>query len=170
MDFLEGLPNSSGKQVIWVIVDRLIKYAHFIPLAHPYTPSDIAQLFLDNIFKLHGMPSSITSDRDTIFISQVWNEFFKLQGVLLNKSSAFHPQTNSQSEIVNKSLDTYLRCMCCEKPTPWSKWIPLAEWWYNTSFHSAIKATPFEMVYGQPSPFTNPICPVLLFLLRWTNL
>lgn len=78
MDFIKGLPSSHGKQVIWVVVDRLSKYAHFIPVAHPYTAMDIAQLFMDHIFKLHGISLTMTSDRDLIFISNVWNELFKL--------------------------------------------------------------------------------------------
>jgi hypothetical protein len=159
MDFIEGLPASSGKHVIFVVVDRLSKYAHFIPLSHPYSALDVAQVFLDNIFKLHGMPNSITSDRDPIFLSQFWTEFFTLQGVALNKSTAYHPQTDGQTEIVNKSLETYLRCMCAEKPQAWSKWLSLAEWWYNTSFHSAIQSTPFEVVYGQPPPMNLPYLP-----------
>lgn len=93
MDFIEGLPHSHGKQVIFVVVGRLSKYAHFLALAHPYTALDVAQLFLDSIFKLHGMLSTITSDRDPIFISKVWNELFQLQGVSVNKSTAYHPQT-----------------------------------------------------------------------------
>ncbi|CAJ2638126.1 unnamed protein product [Trifolium pratense] len=159
MDFIEGLPKSSGKQVIFVVVDRLSKYAHFMALAHPYTASDVAQLFLDNVFKLHGLPESITSDRDPIFISTFWNEFFKLQGVALNKSSAYHPQSDGQTEIVNKCLETYLRCMCSDKPTQWFKWLSLAEWWYNTNYHSSIRTTPFEVVYGQPPPIHLPYLP-----------
>lgn len=89
MDFIEGLPTSFGKQVIWVVVDRLSKYARFIPLSQPYTAADIAQLFLDHIYKLHGMPSSITRDRDPLFLSQIFIEFFKLQRVILSKYSAF---------------------------------------------------------------------------------
>lgn len=128
MDFIEGLPNSGGKQVIWVIMDRLSKYVHFIPLSHPYTTKDLAQLFLDNNFKLHGMPSTITSDRDPIFLNNLWSEFFKLQGVSLNKSTTYHPQSDGLTKIVNKSLETYLRCMYGDKPSTWSKWRSLAEW------------------------------------------
>ena len=78
MDFIEGLPNSYGKNSIMVVVDRLSKYAHFMTLSHPYTASKIAQVFVDQVFKLHGMPTSIISDRDPVFISHFWQEFFKL--------------------------------------------------------------------------------------------
>jgi hypothetical protein len=159
MDFIEGLPNSSGKQVILVVVDRLSKYAHFISLAHPYTAEDVVRIFMDNIFKLHGMPDTITSDRDPIFVSRFWSEFFKLQGVALNKSTAYHPQSDGQTEVVNKCLETYLRCMCSSQPTSWSQWLSLAEWWYNTNYHTAIRTTPYEVVYGQPPPVHLPYLP-----------
>ncbi|CAJ2661631.1 unnamed protein product [Trifolium pratense] len=148
MDFIEGLPPSTGKHVILVVVDRLSKYAHFIPLSHPYTAMDIAKVFLDNVFKLHGLPDSITNDRDPIFLSKFWNEFFKLQGVELNKSTAYHPQSDGQTEIVNKAVETYLRCMCSDKPSTWSQWISLAEYWYNTNFHSSIQATLMKSFMG----------------------
>lgn len=159
MDFIEGLPSSHGKQVIFVVVDRLSKYAHFIALSHPYTALDVAQAFLDNIFKLHGMPSTIVSDRDPVFLSSVWTDLFTLQGVSLNKSTAYHPQTDGQTEIVNKCLETYLRCMCTEKPSSWFKWLSLAEWWYNTHFHSSIQTSPYEVVYGQAPPIHLPYLP-----------
>lgn len=159
MDFIEGLPKPLGKQVIFVVVDRLSKSAHFMSRAHPYTASDVAQLFMDSVFKLHGMPSSITSDRDPIFLSQVWTDLFVLQGVTLNRSSAYHPQTEGQTEIVNKALETYLRCMCGEKPSDWAQWLSLAEWWYNTNYHSSIHTTPYEVVYRQPPPLYLPYLP-----------
>lgn len=159
MDFVEGLPKSNGKRVILVIVDRLSKCAHFLALAHPYTALDVAQLFLDSVFKLHGLPSSITSDRDPIFISEVWSEFFTLQGVALNKSSAYHPQSDGQTEIVNKSLETYLRCTCSEQPEKWLHFLALAKWWYNTSMHTAIQCSPYEVVYGQAPPIHLPYLP-----------
>ncbi|CAL0310857.1 unnamed protein product [Lupinus luteus] len=156
MDFIEGLPTSNGKQVIFVVVDRLSKAAHFMHLAHPYTASSVAQTFMDNVFKLHGFPDSITCDRDPVFISNFWQDLMAFQGVQLQLSTSYHPQTDGQSEVVNRCLETYLRCMCTDSPQQWASWLPLAEWWYNTTFHTAIQATPYEIVYGQPPPAYLP--------------
>ncbi|CAA7037672.1 unnamed protein product [Microthlaspi erraticum] len=159
MDFIDGLPPSYGKSVIFVVVDRLSKAAHFMALSHPYTAASVAQAFLDDVFKLHGFPQSIVSDRDTVFLSDFWKELFSLQGVALNLSSAYHPQSDGQTEVVNRCLETYLRCMCSDRPHLWSKWLPLAEYWYNTSFHTSIQMTPYEAVYGQPPPLHLPYLP-----------
>jgi len=110
MDFIEGLPKSEGCTVILVIVDRLTKYAHFLPVKHPYTAATIAQLFMDHVVKLHGLPASIVSDRDTIFVSHFWRELFKLYKVNLQLSIAYHPQTDGQSERVNQCFEMYFRC------------------------------------------------------------
>jgi hypothetical protein len=139
-----------------VVVDRLSKYAHFIPISHPYTASKIAQVFLANIFKLHGLPNSIVTDRDPTFTSTFWKELFKLQGTTLKFSSAYHPQTDGQTEIVNKMVEQYLRCFSGDKPKGWVKWLPLAEWWYNTNIHASTKLSPFESVYGYPAPKLIP--------------
>ena len=135
MDFIERLPKSSGKQIIFVVVDRLSKYAHFMPLSHPYTALDVAQHFLDNVYKLHGLPNSIVSDRDKVFTSTFWQSLFSLLNVNLLMSTAYHPQTDGQTEVVNKCLKQYLRYMTGDRPKEWVKWLPLAEWWYNTSYH-----------------------------------
>ena len=152
MDFLEGLPVAKGKSVILVVVDRLSKYAHFLALSHPYSATSVAQLFLENIYKLHGLSNSIVTDRDKIFVSKFWQELFKFMGTQLNLSTSYHPQSDGQTEVVNRSLQTYLRCMTSERPKDWVNWLPLAEWWYNTSHHSAINTTPYTVVYGQPPP------------------
>jgi hypothetical protein len=152
MDFIVGLPKSGNKSVIMVVVDRLSKYAHLCALQHPFTTSTVAQLFMDQVFKLHGMPHSIVSDRDPTFTSNFWQELFKLQGTQLHLSTTYHPQTDGQTEVVNKCLETYLRCFASERQNQWAQWLPLAEWWYNTSYHTTTCMTPFEAVYGQNPP------------------
>jgi hypothetical protein len=152
LDFIEGLPKSKGKNVILVVVDRLTKYAHFLPLAHPYTAQKVADLFIDNICKLHGPPSVIVSDRDTVFTSVIWKEIFAALRVTLNFSTAHHPETDGQTERVNQCLEQYLRCMAFQEPKKWCDWLPAAEMWYNCSYHTAIKMTPFEALYEYAPP------------------
>ncbi len=156
MDFITAVPKSERFDAILVVVDKLSKYAHFAPLSHPYTATSVARVFLDHVFKLHGMPLTITSDRDAIFISTFWQELMKVQGVKLQMSTAYHPQTDGQTKRVNQCLEAYLRCMTGERPQEWSKWLPLAEWWYNTNFHTSTALTPFEVLYGQPPPLHVP--------------
>jgi hypothetical protein len=115
MDFIVGLPKSGNKTIIMVVVDPLSKYAHFCSLQHPFIASTMAQLFMDQIFKLHGMSHSIVSYRDPSFTSNFWQELFKIQGTQLHLITTYHPQTNGRTEIVNKCLETYLRCFASER-------------------------------------------------------
>lgn len=152
MDFIEGLPKSEGREVILLVVDRFTKYSHFVGINHPYTHFHVARIFMDNIYKLHGLPKSIISDRDSIFISAFWQELFKLLGTELSLSTAYHPQTDGQTERMNACLETYLSCMCGHKPKEWFKWLSLAEFWFNSHYHSRMKLTPFQALYGYQPP------------------
>jgi hypothetical protein len=157
MDFIEGLPKSKGHDVILVVVDRLTKYAHFLPLAHPYTVHKVATLFIDNIIKLHGPPTVITTDRDRIFLSKFWTEIFTAMKISLHFSTAYHPETDGQTERVNQCLEQYLRCMASQEPKKWGAWLPAAEFWYNSCYHTAIKMSPFEALYEYAPPILTEL-------------
>ncbi|XP_070053472.1 uncharacterized protein [Nicotiana tomentosiformis] len=125
-DFIEGLLKASGKEVIFVVVDRLSKAAHIMALKHPYTALEVAQSFMDGVFRLHDMPKTIVSDMNKVSTSKFWQELFKLQKVSLLTYSAYHPQIDGQTEVANICLECYLRCMTFEKPKEWPLWLPLA--------------------------------------------
>lgn len=121
-------------------------------MSNPYSVQSFVQAFMDNIFKIHGMPIVIISDRDRIFTSNLYKEIFRRMGVELRMSTAYHPQTDGQSERVNQCLEAYLRATVFQEPKHWMKWLPLAEFWYNTSYHTSLKLTPFEALYGYKPP------------------
>ena len=152
MDFITGLPNSYGFNTILVVVDRLSKYGHFIALKGDYTSKFVAELFMTHVVKLHGMPKSIVSDRDKVFTSNFWKNLFQLQGTTLAMSSTYHPQSDGQSEVVNKCLEMFLRCFTFHNPKAWYKALNWAEFWYSTSFHTSIGMTPFKALYGRDPP------------------
>jgi hypothetical protein len=150
MDFIDGLPKVGGKSVILTVVDRFSKYAHFIALGHPYTTTTVAHAFFDGIIRLHGFPTSIVSDGDPVFTGHVWRDLFQMVGIKLRMSTVFHPQTNGQSKVVNKVIAMYLHCVTGDRPCAWVDWLSWAEYCYNTSFHTTLRATPFEVVYERP--------------------
>lgn len=125
MDFINGLPPSRHYNCILVVVDKFSKYAHFIPLKHPYTASKVVELFVDTIYRLHGMPKALVSDRDPVFTSQFWHAVFKSTGTELRMSTGHHPETDGQAERVNQSIECYLRCFIGAHPQQWSKWLGL---------------------------------------------
>ena len=134
MDFITGLPPSTGFTVTMVVVDRLSKYNHFAPLKADFTSVKVAESFLHNVVKLHGFPKSLVSDRDKVFTSSFWKHLFKLSGTTLAMSSAYHPQSDGQTEAVNKCLEMYLRCFTGQVPQKWAKLLDWAEFWYNSLF------------------------------------
>lgn len=152
MDFIEGLPLSNGHTVIMVIVHCLSKYAHLVPFKHPFTATTVAKAFVNNVIHLHGIPTSIVSDHDKVFISLFWQPLFQLEGARLCMTSSYHPQSDGQTEVVNRTLEQYLRCFAGDQPHKWLEWISWAEFSYNTTIHSSTKVTPFEAVYDVPTP------------------
>lgn len=136
-----------------MVVDRLTKYGHFLALTHPFTTLTIAQEYMvQQVHKLHGIPKSMVSGRDKIFVSNFWQELFKQLGARLHLSTAYHPQIDGQIEVLNKCLEGYLRCMTGECPSEWLIWLPLTEWWYSTTYHLTIQTTCYEALYGQSPP------------------
>jgi transposase InsO family protein len=152
MDFIKALPKVGGKSIILTVLDCLSKYAHLIPLAHPYSVTTVAHKLFSEIVRLHGLPKSIVSDRDVIFASRFYQELFRLSAMKLQMTSAYHPQSDDQSEIVNKIITMYLRCFTGDRPKEWIRWLPWAEFCYNTAYHKSTRTTPFKLVYGHDPP------------------
>ncbi|GJZ44771.1 ty3-gypsy retrotransposon protein [Tanacetum coccineum] len=159
MDFITHLPPSCGKTTIFVVVDRLSKHAHFSALGPHFSVVQVAEIFVKDVVKIHGIPTSIISDRDPLFMSSFWKELFRLQGTTLSTSSAYHPQTDGQTEVLNRCLEDYLRAFVADAPRSWVSFLPWAEYSYNTAFHSAIKMTPFEAVFGRAPPSLQDYLP-----------
>ncbi|XP_061344583.1 uncharacterized protein LOC133290508 [Gastrolobium bilobum] len=154
MDFIVGLPPSNGYTTILVIVDRLSKFAYFSKLPRSFTAAVVAKLFCELVVHVHGFPRSIGSNRDPIFVSQFWSQLFKLSGTTLHTSTAYHPQSDEQTEVTNRYLEQYLRCFCNKKPQSWSAFIRWAQFHYNSSVHSSIGMSSHQVVFGK--------CPILI--------
>ncbi|GKE13089.1 putative reverse transcriptase domain-containing protein, partial [Tanacetum coccineum] len=150
MDFITKLPrSSSGHDAIWVIVDRLTKSAHFLAIREDYSMEKLARLYIDEIVARHGVPTSIISDRDGPFTSRFWQTMQKALGTRLDMSTAFHPQTNRQSERTIQTLEDMLRASVIDFSGSWNIHLPLAEFSYNNSYHSSIRYAPIEALYGR---------------------
>nr|ABA95128.1 retrotransposon protein, putative, Ty3-gypsy subclass [Oryza sativa Japonica Group] len=150
MDFITGLPRtSSGHDSIWVVMDRLTKVAHFIPVHTTYTGKRLAELYLARIMCLHGVPKKIVSDRGSQFTSKFWQKLQEELGTRLNFSTAYHPQTDGQTERVNQILEDMLRACALDFGGAWDKSLPYAEFSYNNSYQSSLQMAPFEALYGR---------------------
>lgn len=144
MDFITDLPPSKGKMVLWVGVDMFSKQAHFVPCASLTSAKALAKLFLSHIFKLHGFPETVVSDRGSALIANFWKEFLQLVGVQWWLSSSYHPQ----SEHLNQILEGFLRCYTSFQQDNWVEFLSLVEYAYNNSLHSSTGAMPFQVVQG----------------------
>ncbi|KAK8941176.1 hypothetical protein KSP39_PZI010028 [Platanthera zijinensis] len=150
MDFVMGLPKSkAGNNGIWVIIDRLTKVAHFIPIKKDSPVQKLIDQYIDGILKYHGIPRSIISDRDGRFTSETWKLVQKRLGTRLRYSTAFHPQTDGQSERTIQLLEDLLRMIVLDLHGSWEKYLSLVEFSYNNSYQSSIHMTPFEALYGR---------------------
>jgi hypothetical protein len=155
LDFVEALPRVNGKTIILSVVDRFSKYYHFTPLVHPYTAASVAHTFFADIVRLHGVPQSIVSDRDPVFTSTFWRELMRLMGTKLHMTSAFHPQSDGQTEAANRVIVMYLRCFTEDRPRQWLRWMPWVEYTYNTAYNTSLRDMPFRVVYGRDPPSTR---------------
>ncbi|GJS18843.1 reverse transcriptase domain-containing protein [Tanacetum coccineum] len=150
MDFITKLPRTpSGYDAIWVIVDRLTKSAHFIPINEKFKMERLTRLYLKEIVCRHGVPVSIISDRDPRFASRFWASLQESLGTKLDMSTAYHPETDGQSERTIQTLEDMLRACVIDFGSSWDKHLPLAEFSYNNSYHASIKAAPFEALYEE---------------------
>ncbi|KAM8945856.1 protein-glutamine gamma-glutamyltransferase E-like [Pelodytes ibericus] len=148
MDFITDLPQSQQLNTLMVVVDRLTKMAHFVPYTHLPSASETADLFIREIFRLHGLPENIVSDRGTQFTSHFWKAFCSELHIHRSLTTAFHPQSNGQTERTNQTLEQYLRCFTTHLQDDWSKYLPLAEFAYNNHIHSSTGKSPFIVNYG----------------------
>jgi transposase InsO family protein len=150
MDFIVGLPRTqSGYDSIWVIVDRLTKLAHFIPVKITYSRPQLAELYISRIVCLHGVPKKIVSDRGMHFTLRFWERLNEALDTQLRFSSAYHPQTDGQTERVNRILEDLLRACALQYGRSWDKNLSYAEFSYNNNYQESLKMAPFEMLYGR---------------------
>lgn len=148
VDFVVKLPNSEGQDSVMVVVDHFSKAAHFIPARETLSAEEMARAFIKEVFKLHGLPDKIVSDRGSIFISKFWSSVLQQMQVSQAPSTAFHPQTDGQVERTNALLEDHLRHFCNDEQNDWVKWLPMAEFAYNNTASSSTKLSPFFAQLG----------------------
>ncbi len=157
MDFVQGLPTTpAGNDSIWVIVDRLTKSAHFLPVKRNFSLKKLAKQYVKEIVSLHGVPVRIVSDRDTRFLSKFWKSLHRALGTKLDFNTAYHPQTDGQTDRVNQIIEDMLRSCILEFKGSWEEFMPLAEFAYNNSYQSSIRMAPYEALYGRKC--RTPVC------------
>jgi len=157
MDFITDLPLSDGCDQLWVVVDRFTKMAHFIPLQQTAkTASDLVKIFAREVWRFHGSPSDIVSDRDSRFTADVWQEHLRLLGIKPRMSTAFHPQTDGQTERLNQTIEAYLRSFVNHDQDNWVDLLPMAEFAYNNSVTTPTGVSPFFANFGFNPSSTDP--------------
>ena len=157
VDLITGLPSSHGYNAIMVVVDRLSKLIHVVPTTDNVTSYGVARLYRDNVWKHHGLPEEIISDRGSIFISLFMKELNSILGIKTSASTAYHPQTDGQTERVNQEVEQYLRLFVNHRQDDWAEWLALAEFTYNNRIQSSTRQTPFMLNNGRhPRMGTEP--------------
>ncbi|GJS33247.1 putative reverse transcriptase domain-containing protein [Tanacetum coccineum] len=157
MDFITKLPKTSnGHDIIWVIVNRLTKSAHFIPTQETNSMETLRRLYIKEIVSWHGVPISIISDHDSHFTSRFWQSLQCALGTQLDMSTTYHPETDGQSERTIQTLEDMLRACVIDFGKGWERHLALVELSYNNSYHASFKATPFEELYGRKCK--SPVC------------
>lgn len=153
LDFITGLPPYQGKTTLLVVVDRFSKGIHLGILPQEHMAHMVASLFIDIVMKLHGIPRSLVLDRDPLFISEFWQKLFRLNDMRLRMSSAYHPQSDGQTKVMNRMIVQYLRVFVHRRPAAWGKFLSWIELSHNTSWNLGTGTTPYEIMFGR-KPFS----------------
>jgi len=175
MDFITELPTSEGCDQLWVVIDRFTKMAHFLPLRKERkTAADLAVIFAREVWRFHGLPTDIVSDQDSRFTSETWQELLKTLGICPRMSTAFHPQTDGQTERLNQTIEAYLRAFVSHEQNYWVQLLPMAEFTYNNSVTTGNGVSPFYANYGfhprtldPPNEDDEPVKPASTIYAHW---